>query len=264
MDKKNTIKGGILNPPAGVASRIWKEVRKLINAMIEEYSTQLKLFFSANRSAKAADIMLSNLAVKFDKQFEFAGYKWAADLVDAAGMASEVQLRLSLKEAAAQITLPTTSLQSGKMHDIMTALTQESAELFRTIAPKFHNDVQAAVMQSIVNGKGYKDLKPFFEAHSDGTRNYAHLRTMDQTRKAFNGLAQSRMESVGIEEFEWIHTGGGAHPRKLHQELNGKVFRFDNPPFVGVMYGVDVYGMPGLLPNCRCRFRPVILKIDEK
>lgn len=262
MRQKNTIKGGVLNPPLGVASRITKEVRSRIKTMINEYSLALDILFRSN--AKTADSILSNLAEKFSKEFEFDGYKWGSDLIDAVNDASAVQVRLSLKEAAEQITIPTTSLQSGKMKDVMEALTQESAELFKTIAPEFHNDIQSAVMNSIVNGTGYKELKEFFDAHADSTLNYAKLRTLDQTRKAFNSLSRERMQAVGIESFEWLHTGGGAHPRKLHQDLNGKTFRFDDPPFIGVMYGVDVYGYPGQLPNCRCRQRPVILKIEEK
>lgn len=262
MRSKNNIKGGILNPPAGIAARITKEVRQRIKAMIAEYSLALDVLFKSD--AKTASTLLSNLADKFSKEFEFAGYKWGSDLIDAVNESSAVQLRLSLKEVAEQITIPTTSLQSGKMKDVMEALTKESAELFKTIAPEFHNSIQSSVMNSIVNGTGYKELKEFFDSHADSTLNYAKLRTLDQTRKAFNGLARERMQALGIEEFEWIHTGGGAHPRIVHQKLNGKTFRFDDPPYIGLMYGVDIYGFPGQLPNCRCRQRPVILKIENK
>ena len=248
-------KGNILNPPTGAAKKIVKEVRALTRLMIGHYEFGLQQLFSGVPDAQSANAILSNLSDKFDSEFTFAGKKWAGDIVEVASVASEVQLRLSLKEGAEFLTLPTTNIP----RDMFAALTQENAELFKTIPEKFHDAVQSAVMQSIVEGKGYKDLKPFFELHSDGTLNYAHLRTMDQTRKAFNTLSAERMKALGIEEFEWMHSGGSAHPRKLHQDLNGKIFRFDNLPFLGVMYGLDVYGLPGKMINCRCRMRPIIL-----
>jgi len=56
---------------------------------------------------------------------------------------------------------------------------------------------------------------------------------------------------------KWIHSHGSNAPRKLHQELDGQVFDIDNPPVIGIMYGVEVRGYGGVLPNCRCRIMPV-------
>jgi len=72
-------------------------------------------------------------------------------------------------------------------------------------------------------------------------------------------LALERMKSAGVTKFEWLHTGGGKQPRKLHKELSRQIFNIDEPPFIGVMYGERIHGYPGQLPNCRCAMRAVIL-----
>ena len=46
-------------------------------------------------------------------------------------------------------------------------------------------------------------------------------------------------------------------PSQLHVDMHGKVFDFDDPPFIGVMYGERVHGLPGTLPNCRCLMKPI-------
>lgn len=278
MRKINAIKGRVLTPPMSVAQRIIKEMDALIVQMCDEYQQAMTLLFSGGYGVKQSvmDAMPGSFAVqaefvlgmmddKFTQAFEFKANEWAEQLSYGALDAVDVQLRATLKDISKDWTLSTAQLKSGKLADTFQALTQENANLFKTIPAIYHSKVQQAVSDSIVNGNGLQDLVPFFQEQSNGTRNYAKLRAMDQTRKAFTGLAATRMQSAGFEEFEWIHTSGAKVPRKLHIELNRKVFRFDDPPFIGRMYGQDIYGLPGTLPGCRCIMRIVIkrLKADD-
>ena len=112
-------------------------------------------------------------------------------------------------------------------------------------------------MESIINGKGLADLKPFFQKHSTGELNYAKNRALDQTRKAYTSINMARMERLGIKRVKWLHSHGSNAPRKLHQEMNGNIYDLDKPPFIGRMYNEDVYGWGGDLPNCRCTCSPV-------
>jgi hypothetical protein len=66
------------------------------------------------------------------------------------------------------------------------------------------------------------------------------------------------MERLGVKKVKWLHSHGSNDPRKLHQDLDKKIFDIDKPPFIGKMYGVDIYGFGGVLPNCRCALSPVI------
>ena len=67
----------------------------------------------------------------------------------------------------------------------------------------------------------------------------------------------SRLQSLGVEEYVWIATGGERYPRPLHHhKLNGQTFRYDDPPVIDEKTGVR--GKPGDLIGCRCRQRAVL------
>lgn len=197
------------------------------------------------------DLALERIRVKYENLFALYSVNWANRLSESALSASDNQVKSTLKDISKDYAFKPLDLKQGAaLFDSFQAATAQSASLFKTIPDRFHGKVQNAVLQSIVEGKGLQDLKPFFKKFATSERNYAHNRAMDQTRKAFNSLSLQRMKDAGITRFEWLHTGGGKEPRKLHQHLSGKVFDIDNPPFIGVMYGQDIYGYPGQLPNC--------------
>lgn len=128
--------------------------------------------------------------------------------------------------------------------------------LIKLIPQKYLGQVQGAVMRSITSGNGLKDLIPFMnEKYKQNTR-HAKMVAYDQTRKAYNSIAAGRAQSAGVTEFEWIHSGGGKHPRIDHIALNGKKFRFDDPPVIDKRTGER--GLPGVAINCRCSFRPLV------
>jgi SPP1 gp7 family putative phage head morphogenesis protein len=268
--RRNSITTRALQPPP--ASRIKKSVLALVLAMVNDYEESIKTLFTGNRRtildavinetfAASAGLLLDELAYKYERLFYFASIEWSNRIVNEATVASKVQLDYALSKLVQDVTIQPLQLQSGVLKESLTAITTEAAGLFKTIAPIYHDKVQKTVMEAIANGQGFADMKPFFEAHSNGTRNYAELRTMDQSRKAFNGIAKARMINAGIKQFEWMHTHSSREPRKLHQQLDGKIFSFDDPPYIGDMYGVPVYGTPGVMINCRCLLKPVLLEI---
>ena len=113
-------------------------------------------------------------------------------------------------------------------------------------------------MRSITTGKGMEDLVPFLTKKYKGNIRRARLIALDQTRKAYQSINTSRLKTLGVKSFIWIHSGGGKEPRMEHIRMSGNEYSFDNPPVIGVMYGEEVRGLPGDLPNCRCICKPVI------
>lgn len=158
----------------------------------------------------------------------------------------------------ASISLSTDFLKDDKMKPLFAAQVQQNVALFKTIPPVYFQQVEEAVITSIVDGRGFADLKPFFQQHSNGTKNYAHLRALDQARKAYNSINMTRIKEAGGTELEWIHSGGGSHPDPRHVKLNGQIFPIDEPPVSHITRGVEVHAWGGVRPNCRCNFAPVI------
>ena len=113
-------------------------------------------------------------------------------------------------------------------------------------------------MRSITTGNGMKDLVHYLTKKYNGDIKRARLTAADQTRKAYQSINTARLQTLGVKKFVWIHSGGGKEPRPLHVKMSGNEYSFDDPPYIGMMYGNEVRGLPGDLPNCRCIYKPII------
>src|SRR5690606_28516763 len=69
-----------------------------------------------------------------------------------------------------------------------------------------------------------------------------------------------RQRKAGVEEYEW-HTTGMGSVRENHAKLNGKRFRYDDPPMGG---GTTEHerGNPGEGIGCMCQAIPVIPEFE--
>ena len=267
---KQIISGKPLAYPDAVGLRYYRAIAPMITAMDRETQARLTELFErpstektlATMDAKQQTIaeraatIIATLRKKYMRIFERDLGDIVKNMLKGVDNASRVGVATSLKGMGEGLTISADFL-TGPMKEQFAAITAENVSLFKTIPEVYFPKVEAAVMDSITKGEGLNDLKPFFESHSNGTRNYAQLRAMDQTRKAYTSVNISRMKKLGIKKGRWVHSHGSNDPRKLHQELSGKVFDIDKPPFIGVMYGVDIYGWGGELPNCRCTCSPV-------
>jgi len=256
--------GRTLSPNMVEANRVSLSISKLITQMYKDYASIVEYQSTMDSDyTNRIDLALERVRLKYERLFDLWSGHWAKRLSESSLEASDNQVKSTLKDISKDYAFKPLSLQPNTaLYDSFMAATVQSASLFKTIPDRFHGKVQNAVFQSIVEGNGLQDLKPFFKKFATSERNYVHNRAMDQTRKAFNSLSLQRMKDAGITRFEWLHTGGGKEPRVLHQHLSGKVFDIDNPPFIGVMYGQDIYGFPSQLPNCRCRMKAVLPDLD--
>jgi SPP1 gp7 family putative phage head morphogenesis protein len=73
----------------------------------------------------------------------------------------------------------------------------------------------------------------------------------------YNNLNASRMKAIGLNKYEWVHSGGGQRPREFHRDvLNGQIFSLDDPPIIDEQTGER--GIPSQLINCRCTMLPLL------
>jgi len=127
--------------------------------------------------------------------------------------------------------------------------------LIKSIPAEYFAKIESKVMRSITSGHGLEDLVPFFEEQEGMTARRAKNIALDQTHKAYNGFNEGRVTALGLDDYEWIHSGGGLHPRPMHQALDGKICSFSKPPIINEN---GDRGRPGQEPGCRCTFVPVI------
>jgi len=147
----------------------------------------------------------------------------------------------------------------------MKAITQINADLIKSIPKQYMNDIQGSVMRSIISGEGLKELTPYFSKYEEISERRAKNLALDQTRKAYNMLNESRMKDAKIKKFKWIHSGGGKKPRKSHQKISGEIFTFENiiQEQIDLHVPTDDQGIPGTAINCKCTMTPILdIKID--
>ena len=271
MNEKNIKKGGILTPSISIRIAYEKSITRLIAKLAKAIKTELEEAYAVGMDAMDASvtsqarIRLNALLDRFMPQFNQLA-KDATDLmIQRTHKNVNATFRMSLKEISKDFVIGEEAIDD-RTREILKASTEEAANLIRLIPQKYLADVQGYVMRSIVGGQKEERLSDYLTRMYNGNVRHAKLVALDQTRKAYNGLAAAKMQNAGMTEFEWIHSGGGQHPRQLHQQMNGKIYDLNDPPFIGRMYGQDVYGKPGDLPNCRCKIRLIVRfgkKIDS-
>ena len=74
---------------------------------------------------------------------------------------------------------------------------------------------------------------------------------------ATTSYLQAKYQDEGFTHFKWV-TNLDGRERKLHKELNGKIFAFNDPPIIYERTGQK--GLPGETYNCRCSMIPIANK----
>lgn len=219
-----------------------------------------QVFFAqdANISSQAR-ILMNQLTAKFTALFSSVAKDIADDMVNDSAKASATALGASLKDMSGGLTLKTNFMHDDLRTTTKAAVT-ESVSLIKSIASEYLGKVQTTVMRSITTGNGLETLMPALQKYDGITERKAKNIALDQTRKVYNKVNAQRMQKSGLEEFEWLHSGGGQHPREEHIEMNGNIYSVTNPPVIDSRTGER--GLPGQLPNCKCTMRPVY-KFDD-
>ena len=257
--------GKALSPNAGISADFAKPITKLIGLMYRDTLRELKAVFEETNFISAMDastssqarIAMNRLMNKWSDRFDDIAKGIVDRMIARTLKNSSVTLALSLKEVSANFEIDTT-LINERLTEVIKASTQEAVMLIKRIPERFLGDVQGQVMRSITTGKGMQDLVPYLTKKYNGDVRHARLTAADQTRKAYQSINTSRLKTLGIKKFIWIHSGGGKAPRLDHIKMSGNEYSFDDPPVIGKMYGNEVRGLPGDLPNCRCIYKPII------
>lgn len=267
--RQKDITGKKLLYPEAAGLRLWADMEPIFLQMMADTEHEIKALFSTNQASRLGfattdssfswqvNKILSKIADKYREAILNRSSEKSKEWASRVNEASKNSVSASLKSMAAHPMTISADFLTNEMAESFKAMTESNVSLFKTIHEQYFSKVEAAVMESITNGNGLADLLPFFESFSNGTKNYGKLRALDQTRKAFTSINLERMKKVGIKKVKWQHSRGSNEPRKLHQELDGKIFDIDKPPYIGTMYNIRIYNWPGTVPNCRCALSPV-------
>lgn len=261
VKRNGVMRGGKLAYPAGVSARYKARLDALVLQMTRKTGKQLESLFTAEQFgtmdasiASQSRILLSALQTQFQSMFDGIAKAEAERMVNGADKASKSATYTSLKELSGGLSIKTNVL-SAAAKETMKASVVENVALIKSIPAQYFDQITQSTMRSITSGKGLSELQPQIKKYEGITERRADLIATDQTRKAYSAMNRDRMAAVGITKAEWIHSGGGSHPRETHVAMDGTIYDVNKGAYDSA---VGEWIQPGFLVACRCTSRPVI------
>lgn len=259
--RSKAMKGSKMPFPAAVYDRYKRQLDRLVLQMTYKTGKELRKLFTAEQYgtqdasiASQSRILLSAMQSQFQSMFDWIAKAEAERMVNGADKASQAATYSSLKELSGGLSIKTSTL-SAVAKETLKASVVENVALIKSIPAQYFDQITQATMRSITSGNGLADLAPALEKYEGITKRRAEFIARDQTSKAYANMNRDRMIKVGVKKAEWIHSGGGSHPRETHVEMDGKEFDIEKGMYDSA---TGEWIQPGQLPNCRCTSRPII------
>ncbi|MCH4572247.1 phage head morphogenesis protein [Achromobacter xylosoxidans] len=229
--------------------------RKRLDRLIDEMQRSLVYWLTAayrrnvpeiaqdESPAMALTKMMRRLAKQWQRRFDEAAQPVATEFAETSMSAADLSLRNALRQKGFSVQFQLTRAAN----DVFQATVQENVGLIKSIAAEHLQDVQGLVMRSVTQGRDLEGLVEDLQKRYGVTKRRAAFIARDQNNKATATITRVRQQGLGIKQAKWRHSRGGKHPRKSHQEADGKVYDVDK----GMLIDGE-YIRPGELPNCRC------------
>lgn len=250
-----------VHPNAGIAIAYRRRIMALVAEMAISYEHWLRAAYRANPPRMAQDEapadelrrVLKRMGIQWQKRFDEMGPKLAAHFAQTVGRQSEAALRRILRDGGITVKFKMTP----ELRDIMKATVAENVSLIKSIGSEYHSQVEGLVMRSVTEGRDLSTLTKELTQRYGITERRAKFIALDQNNKATSAVQRERQVALGLEDGIWMHSHAGREPRPTHLANDQKRFSisegwFDPDPKVRKRI------WPGILPRCRCTWRPVV------
>jgi len=201
--------------------------------------------------ASALRAAIRKLTARWQRRFNDAAPKLADYFATAVEKRSSTVLKNILKEAGLTVEFRMTNAQQ----DILRATIQANVELIKSIPAQYLTQVQGSVMRSVQTGRDLGTLAKELQEHHGVTRRRAAFIARSQNNMATSSMDRARRLELGLDESQWMHSGGGKHPRPTHVAMSGKRFKTEQGMWDPA---VKRYVFAGVEPGCRCVSRAVV------
>jgi SPP1 gp7 family putative phage head morphogenesis protein len=132
--------------------------------------------------------------------------------------------------------------------NVIAAYQDWSTGLIRGANDDVRRKVEGIVYSGVTRQTPRREVARELAAAMGVNRRRALIIATDQALKLTSRLDQLRQQDAGIDTYMWRHSGK-LNPREWHVEREGKVFKWDEPPYDG---------HPGTLVNCGCKAQAYI------
>jgi len=138
---------------------------------------------------------------------------------------------------------------------MMTEALNEQVNLIRSLPIEAAQRVHQLTMEAISDGTRAKEIAAEILRTGHVTASRATLIARTEVGRTAAELTKARAATAGSEYFIW-RTAGDQDVRHDHAILNGKMFKWTDPPVSDIKYNRK--SLPGAIYNCRCYPEPVI------
>jgi SPP1 gp7 family putative phage head morphogenesis protein len=218
---------------------------EVINIEVLQSSTSTKLYTLINQANLLKPLFIEEFKTRFKQEY----YNIIADTVK--------QVHTNLTEESISINL--------KFDDkIIQTIAQDYTDNLELYITNFTNqqtqELRAIINENVNKGLRSEQLVAQIQERFDVSQSKAEFLAKQETGLLTATIQEQNMLRAGIEYYMW-DSARDSKVRPQHQDLNGKIFRFDNPPIVDLKTGRRANA--GKDFRCRCVARPVVVDIDK-
>lgn len=145
-------------------------------------------------------------------------------------------------------------IKNAPTGDLMKALLAEQVTYITSMPTEAAQRVHEWTLRGIEGAVRADQVAKEIYATGHVTKSRADLIARTEVARTSSTLVQARATFVGSEGYLW-RSSVDSDVRKEHRKLNGKYFRWDDPPIAGTN-GMRYHAGQG--PNCRCVCEPVV------
>jgi len=144
-------------------------------------------------------------------------------------------------------------LETAPTGRVMRERLDEQVSLIKSIPLDAAQRVRDLANEGIVQGRRSNYIAEEIMKSGDVAKSRANMIARTEVSRTATELTRARAEHVGSTMFIW-RTAGDSDVRDSHRALNGKAFRWDDPPECDPGYRA----LPGAIFNCRCYPEPIL------
>lgn len=250
-----------VHPNVGIEASYRRKLEKLIDEMHRSLSYWLLAAYRANPPEMAQDDspaasirrVLSRLSYRWRRRFNTAADELAKHFATQAAQRSTASLEAILRKGGFSVKFRT----SRAVNDILQATVAENVALIRSIPQQHLTAVEGHVMRSVQAGRDLKSLSDALQEQFGVTKRRAGLISLDQNNKCTAAIQRARQIELGLETAQWLHSGGGRHPRPTHVKA-GRDRVIYNVREGWWDPAIQKFIWPGTEIGCRCTSRSIV------
>jgi SPP1 gp7 family putative phage head morphogenesis protein len=144
--------------------------------------------------------------------------------------------------------------KGAQFQQLADAWIADTVGLIKTIPQETLGKMREAVKSGFASGAANKTIAAQIQETYDVSKSRARFIARDQMAKLNAQITREQQADAGVTEYIW-RTTGDSRVRERHAELNGKRFKYTDPPVVDTKTGRR--DNPGGDYQCRCVALPV-------